>query len=227
MIDVRVIFGILQQLDTISAVALSVVPVLFSIVVHEVSHGWMAWKLGDNTAYERGRLTLNPLPHVDPIGTVLVPLLLLILPGRFLFGWAKPVPFNPYNFYQHVNMRKGTMYVALAGPLSNFILAFIASFFFVASLKLTGNIYIAYFFGIAVFMNVLLGFFNLIPIPPLDGSKILMGLLPPSYDRIFMNIERYGFFILIFLMITGILRILLFPVFSIVNLFLFIPNMIF
>ncbi|MFO7735112.1 MAG: site-2 protease family protein, partial [bacterium] len=112
-------------------------------------------------------------------------------------------------------------------PLSNFILAFIASFFFVASLELTGNIYIAYFFGIAVFMNVLLGFFNLIPIPPLDGSKILMGLLPPSYDRIFLNIERYGFFILIFLMITGILRILLFPVFSIVNLFLFIPNMIF
>lgn len=227
MIDVRVIFGILQQLDTIPAVALSVVPVLFSIVVHEVSHGWMAWKLGDNTAYERGRLTLNPLPHVDPIGTVLVPLLLLILPGKFLFGWAKPVPFNPYNFYQHVNMRKGTMYVALAGPLSNFILAFLASFLFVASWRFTGNMYIAYFFGIAVFMNVLLGFFNLIPIPPLDGSKILMGLLPPSYDRIFLNIERYGFFILIFLMITGILRILLFPVFSIVNLFLFIPNMIF
>ncbi|MBO4441637.1 site-2 protease family protein, partial [bacterium] len=101
-------------------IALAIIPLLFSMIVHEVAHGWMAYKLGDTTAKDAGRLTLNPLAHLDPMMSVVVPLLTYLLAGVF-FGGAKPVPFNPYNFYRHVNMRKGTMWVAAAGPLSNIV----------------------------------------------------------------------------------------------------------
>jgi len=213
--------------EKIYFIAIAAVPILFSIVFHEVAHGWMANKLGDSTAKNMGRLTLNPLPHIDPIGTVLVPIILMIMPGNFFFGWAKPVPFNPYNFYNHINMRKGTMWVAAAGPLSNLILATTAAFLLVVSQRFFPNQTVATFFYIGVYFNVLLGFFNMLPIPPLDGSKVLMGLLPREYDRFFLNIERYGFFILILLITTGVLRLLLAPVNHIVNLIIMVPQYIF
>ena len=120
-----------MSIDVLMRVVIWAVPVLFSIVVHEVSHGWMAHRLGDDTAKRMGRLTLNPLPHIDPMGTVILPLIMIIMGGP-VFGWAKPVPFNPYNFNRNVNIRNGTMWVALAGPGSNVILAFIFSFVFIA-----------------------------------------------------------------------------------------------
>jgi len=208
-------------------IAISIIPVLFSIIFHEVAHGWMADKLGDPTAREKGRLTLNPLPHIDPVGSILVPIVLMIMPGNFLFGWAKPVPFNPYRFYQHINMRKGTMWVAASGPLSNLLLAVISAFLYSATARFFPNQALLTFFYYGLFFNVLLGFFIMLPIPPLDGSKVLMGILPREYDRLFINIERYGFFILIGLMATGLLRVLLYPVHWIVEALLYVPNLIF
>ncbi len=213
--------------EKIYFIAIAAVPVLFTIVFHEVAHGWMAWKLGDSTAKDMGRLTLNPVPHIDPVGTIIVPIIMMIMPGNFLFGWAKPVPFNPYNFYNHINMRKGTMWVAAAGPLSNLLLAIISAFLFAATQRFFPNQTLLTFFYFALFFNVLLGFFNMLPIPPLDGSKVLMGILPREYDRFFMNIERYGFFILIFLIATGVLRLLLMPINYIVEILLFVPQFIF
>ncbi|HSA34766.1 MAG TPA: site-2 protease family protein [bacterium] len=202
------------------------VPVLFSIVVHEVSHGWVAQKLGDNTAASMGRLTLNPIHHIDILGTVVLPLIGIIA-GGFIFGWAKPVPVNPYNFYQHVNLRKGMMWVALAGPASNLALAFVGSFVLVATQSFFPNEFAIFLLNAFVWINIYLAMFNLMPIPPLDGSKILQGILPYRFDRAFMNIERYGFFILIILLMTGAFSLLLSPARLIHELFLWIPQTIF
>jgi len=208
-------------------ISISIIPVLFSIIFHEVAHGWMANKLGDSTAKEKGRITLNPIHHIDPVGSILVPIILMILPGNFLFGWAKPVPFNPYRFYQHINIRKGIMWVAAAGPLSNFVLAIISALLYTLTARFSPSQILLHFFYYALFFNVLLGFFNMLPIPPLDGSKILMGILPREYDKVFISIERYGFFILIGLMVTGILSTLLYPVQLIVKGLLYISGLIF
>ncbi len=214
-------------MNNITTMIISIIPILFSIVFHETAHAWMANKLGDDTAKRMGRITLNPIPHIDLFGTILIPAFLIIMHSPFLFGWAKPVPFNPYNFDRHVNIRKGTMLVALAGPVSNFFLAFISAFLFVGTYKYFPNQFLITFFQSAVFFNVLLGFFNLIPIPPLDGSKILMGLLPPKYDRYFFQIERWGFFILVALMMTPIFSFIMSPVHMLYKLFLLLPQLIF
>ncbi len=176
--------------------------VLLSLTIHEVGHGLAAYAMGDRTAQSRGRLSLNPLHHIDPIGG----LCLLI----FGFGWAKPVPVNPYNFK---NQKSGMVLTSLAGPLTNFILAFIAEIgvcvlggmtfrsagfgFDLASLLYTFFIYMVY-------MNLGLGIFNLIPIPPLDGSKVLSAVLPTDLYFKYMQYERYGFIILILLMNFGV-----------------------
>lgn len=207
-------------------VAIAVVPVLFSIIFHEVAHGWMAYKLGDTTAQEHGRLTLNPIAHIDPVGTILVPIVTYFAFG-FFFGSAKPVPFNPYRFYNHINMRKGTMWVAAAGPLSNLLLATISAFMFILTKRFFPNEIILTFFYISLFFNVLLGFFNMIPIPPLDGSKVFMGFLPREYDAFFYKIERYGFFIIIALAVTGAFQFILMPINWIVAALLYVPNLIF
>jgi len=214
--------------DIIIKVLVWAVPVLFSIVIHEVAHGWMANRLGDDTAKRMGRLTLNPLPHIDPVGTLVLPLIMIIMGGP-VFGWAKPVPFNPYNFRRNINPKTGAMWVAAAGPGSNLILAFIATFILVAAQKysagLSPSIYmtITQFARALIVINLVLASLNLIPIPPLDGSKILFRFLPPSYEAPFLQLERYGFIILIILIVTGVFsKIISVPLEFLFGLFLYI-----
>ena len=208
-------------------IAIGIIPLLFSMVVHEVSHGFAALKLGDSTAKDAGRLTLNPIAHLDPMMSVVVPLLTYFFAG-FFFGGAKPVPVNPYRFYQHISMRRGMMIVAAAGPLSNLILAFISAFLYVATLRFFPNEIVLTFFYISLMFNILLCFFNLIPIPPLDGSRILMGFMPREYDRIFIMLERYGFLIIMALAVTGVFSLLLAPIMEFFfKLFIWLPKLIF
>jgi len=219
--------------NVIMRVVMWAVPVVFSIVVHEVSHGWMAHRLGDDTAKRMGRLTLNPVPHIDPMGTVILPLIMIIMGGP-VFGWAKPVPFNPYNFKRNVNVRTGAMWVALAGPASNLGIAFISSFILVAAQKFLSGFPSVIYFSITqlaqalIVVNLVLATLNLIPIPPLDGSKILMRFLPPKYDHYFLMLERYGFLILLLLLATGVFSSLIWgPVELLYSLFLLIPRLLF
>ena len=207
-------------------IAIGVIPLLFSMVVHEVAHGWAAYKLGDSTAKDAGRLTLNPIAHLDPMMSVVVPLLSYFLAGVF-FGGAKPVPVNPYRFHPHIEMRRGMMIVAAAGPLSNLILATVSAFLYVAAYRFFPNEIIMTFFEISLMFNILLCFFNLVPIPPLDGSRILMGFLPREYDRIFITLERYGFIIIMALVVTGAFSVLLIPAKLILKLLIWLPNLIF
>lgn len=178
--------------------ALSIVVLLFSVIVHEVMHGLVALRFGDDTAANAGRLTLNPIPHIDPVGTILLPALLILSGSPILFGWAKPVPINPLKFK---DIKKGEIFVSAAGILSNLGLALIAAVLF----HLLRTIYptmlgleILYF---AATINLLLAIFNLIPIPPLDGSKVLMAVLPLDAARQYQQIEKYGFLILLALLI--------------------------
>jgi len=168
---------------------------LFSIVIHEVSHGAMANYLGDPTAKYAGRLTLNPIKHLDPIGSVLVPLFLLLLRSPILFGWAKPVPINPYNFR---DQKYGSAKVALAGPGANLSLALVFGLtlrFFPGLADIPG-LYLM--FSYIVFINLLLAIFNLLPVPPLDGSHILFTFLPASLQNIKIFLSQFGLFILLF-----------------------------
>lgn len=181
------------------AILLALPGMLIGLVFHEFAHAWMANKMGDPTPKEYGRLTLNPLRHLDPIGT----LTLIFL----RFGWAKPVPINPNNFK---NPRKGTILVSIAGPGSNLILAvFFGLSFRLLTLLLPESTQIGDLFkgmlGMAVLYNFLLAFFNIIPIPPLDGSQILFSLLPARAGNVFFWLQRYGFIILIGLVALGIL----------------------
>ncbi|MFC1700720.1 site-2 protease family protein [Patescibacteria group bacterium] len=167
---------------------------LMSVVIHEFSHGWMAFQLGDPTAKDYGRLTLNPIKHLDPIGSVLVPLFLYFTTG-FVFGWAKPVPYNPYNLR---DQKYGSAKVAFAGPAANLFTALVFGismrFLPMNNPAAAGLIQI---FGYIVFINLILAVFNLVPIPPLDGSKILFTFLPKSMDNIKIFLERYGMVILL------------------------------
>ncbi len=203
--------------STIQQIVIAAPPLLFSITCHEVSHGYAAYKLGDPTAKEAGRLTLNPLKHLDPLG------LLVFVVTRFI-GWAKPVPVNPWNLK---NPRRDMIWVALAGPGVNFLLAillaipfrimtsldpFLPSYLlaFLSSGKLPHLqglqvVYIPVFLmlGAGIIINVALGFFNLIPIPPLDGSKIIAGIIPASWARTYYRMEPYGLVILVLFLLFG------------------------
>ncbi len=177
----------------------SLIILLFSVIIHEIAHGYAALMQGDRTAEYEGRLTLNPIPHIDPIGTILLPALSLAI-GGFLFGWAKPVPYNPYNLR---NQRWGEAIVALAGPLSNILLAlifgFILRFYVIPYGAIDSGL--AILADVIVKVNITLAIFNLMPVPPLDGSKILSSLLPPRFMNIRLAIERMGFFaVIIFLL---------------------------
>lgn len=198
---------------------------LFSLSVHESAHAFAALRMGDDTAQREGRITLNPLPHIDPIGTVLFPLMQMFTGLPFL-GWAKPTPYNPGNFRRDVSMRKGHIVVAAAGPLSNFLLAFLctAAFWVLARTAFVADPYHPLFRIVAagIQMNVVLALFNLVPIPPLDGSKVAsFGLSPRLGDRYDRVMEPYGYLILLLLLISGVLGWILSPITEWVLLFLY------
>lgn len=192
---------------------------LLSIVIHEVAHAWVARREGDPTADELGRITLNPLPHLDPVGSILVPLVLWFMPGGFIFGWAKPVPVNPGNFR---DPRWGDVRVSLAGIVSNLGLAAVCTLGVVALLKLepvlgglggTLDVLLRVTrFGI--FINLILAIFNLIPIPPLDGSHVVYHLLPAGAGRRYRALGRYGLLVLfgLLFLVPDAFRYLLWPV---------------
>jgi Zn-dependent protease len=214
---------------------------LFAITVHEAAHGWAANKLGDPTAYSLGRVTLNPIAHIDPVGTIIFPLILIVMRSPFLFGWAKPVPVNPLNLR---NPRRDNLWISAAGPISNMTVASL-SLIIIVILKLInpnvryflrayllgrgglpqgfypleGLALILYFFA---YINCLLAVFNLIPIPPLDGSGILMGFLSEEAIQKYERIRPFGFIILLALIYFGLLRIIMYPVVLFINAIVFI-----
>lgn len=182
--------------------------IIFSAVFHEFFHGWMAFQLGDPTAKQAGRLTLNPIKHIDPMGTVIIPLFLLFFSGAFI-GWAKPVPYNPYNLS---DKKWGSTKVAFAGPGANFLIA-LAFSFLLRFVPITGSFYIAVSW--IVYINIFLGLFNLIPIPPLDGSKLIMDLFPQRSEQ-FARLGFMGIFLALFVAILIIPPIanLIFKIFA-------------
>ncbi|MFH1597292.1 MAG: site-2 protease family protein [Pseudomonadota bacterium] len=185
--------------------ALMVVVLLFSIIVHEVAHGYVALLNGDPTARMLGRITLNPGPHIDPVGTILLPLILLLTHAGILFGWARPVPVNPLNYR---NYRWGEITVSAAGPVSNLVLAAVFSLLLRLGLGNVGLVKLASF-GVSI--NIFLALFNLIPIPPLDGSHILAILLPRDLARLYAYLEPVGFVLILVLFYTGILWAIIMP----------------
>ncbi|HRY30780.1 MAG TPA: site-2 protease family protein [Candidatus Paceibacterota bacterium] len=175
----------------------SVIILILSVMIHEVSHGYAALYLGDVTAKYAGRLTLNPIKHIDPIGSIILPLVFVMMNAGIVLGWAKPVPYNPYNLR---NQRWGELMVALAGPLANFILAIVFGLLVRFALPLGLPIMFVRLSVSVVLINLVLAIFNLIPIPPLDGSKILFTLLPmENVLKIRSVFERYGLFLVLFL----------------------------
>lgn len=182
-----------------------IIVLILSVVVHEVSHGYAADELGDPTAREMGRLTLNPLKHLDPFGSVILPLLLSLVPGGVVFGWAKPVPFNPFRLK---NPKRDSALIAFAGPASNLVIAIAFSIFYriIAYIPDTQGslVSLELFFASIIVINIVLAVFNSVPIPPLDGSKILFAFIPAKYERFFEPLERYGMFILLLFIFFGL-----------------------
>lgn len=198
------------------------IPVLlFSIIVHEVAHGYVANVFGDSTAKYQGRLTFNPIAHIDIVGTIIFPLLLIITHAPILFGWAKPVPVNPLNLR---NPRRHHLYVSMAGIVANLIFAVVCTFCYgfyinIFNPSTTGDpVVLMLNFGIKI--NVILAVFNLLPIPPLDGSWILYHLLPEELANAYRKIFPYGFFILIFLLMSNVIHKIIIPVNSFILKFL-------
>ncbi len=204
------------ELNTIQLLIVMAPPLLLAITLHEVAHGWVALRCGDTTAKAQGRLSFNPLRHVDPVGTVLVPALLwllpklLSLPGGFLFGWAKPVPVNYHRLRQP---KRDMALVALAGPASNLLMALgwalvaVTGHGLQTALPWLGEPLML--MGIAgIDVNVMLGVLNLVPIPPLDGSRVLAGVLPNRYGEAMARMEPYGLVILVLLLVSGVLNLM-------------------
>jgi len=186
--------------NAIVQISVLVIPVLFAITLHEAAHGYVARHFGDLTAFQAGRISLNPLRHIDPIGTVLVPLVMFLTAG-FLFGWAKPVPVN---FAQLRHPKKDMLWVAIAGPAANLFMAVLWIVIAKLALQSAGDNSATWFFAMAqagIMINVMLMVLNLIPLPPLDGGRIAVSLLPHPYAYRFAKLEPYGMFILIALLI--------------------------
>ncbi len=176
-----------------------IIPLLFAITLHEAAHGWVASKLGDHTARMMGRVTLDPTKHIDPIGTIAIPLVLLLSSSGFIFGWAKPVPIN-FNALRNGN--NGMIWVALAGPGANIVMAICWLFVMIIAIKM--NITVLIEMGrVGILVNCVLAVFNLLPIPPLDGSRVISALLPNRLAYQYNQLEQYGLYILLGLMFLG------------------------
>ncbi|MFL2466689.1 MAG: site-2 protease family protein [Candidatus Pseudothioglobus sp.] len=176
-----------------------IIPLLFAITLHEAAHGWVASKLGDHTARMMGRVTLDPTRHIDPIGTIAIPLVLLLSSSGFIFGWAKPVPIN---FNALRNGKNGMIWVALAGPGANIVMAICWLFVMIIAIKM--NITVLIEMGrVGILVNCVLAVFNLLPIPPLDGSRVISALLPNRLAYQYNQLEQYGLYILLGLMFLG------------------------
>jgi Zn-dependent protease len=218
----------MNELTLVQQIVVGVLPMIFAITVHEAAHGWVAKKYGDNTAYQQGRLTLNPIKHIDPLGTVILPGLLLILKTGFIFGWAKPVPVDPRNFKKPIT---DMAIVALAGPVSNVLMAIfwalIARVGMTIGASLEAVALPLIYSGIAgISVNLSLALLNLIPIPPLDGSRVVTALLPTRWAWRYNQLERYGFIILMALLYTKVLNMVLaYPLYFAHNLFFSIAGM--
>lgn len=202
----------MDEFSLVQKVIIWAIPVLFAVTLHEVAHGWAALQFGDRTAQMLGRLTLNPIKHVDPVGTILVPGLLAFTTG-FIFGWAKPVPVNARNMR---NAKSNMAWVALAGPAANLVMALIWSVIVLVGMSMSAHALV--YMGLAgIFINTMLMLLNLLPLPPLDGGRILVSILPGPLAWKLSRVEPYGFIILLALLYFGIVGMVLWPM---VNIFI-------
>jgi Zn-dependent protease len=197
----------------IRGISIWAIPVVFAVVLHEVSHGWVANKLGDDTARWMGRLTLNPLKHIDPLGTVIIPLLLLVMGSPFLFGYAKPVPIN---FRKLRNPKRDMVWVAAAGPVTNLLLAMFSAVLLYGVVRLpVAADWVVHPVSLmcqaSILINMVLCIFNLLPLPPLDGGRVAVGLLPGPVAYQLSRLEPFGFLIIVVLLMTGLLQSLIGP----------------
>lgn len=201
----------MNELNAVQQVVVGILPMIFAITVHEVAHGWVAKQYGDNTAYQQGRLTLNPVKHIDPLGTIILPGFLLLTGSSFLFGWAKPVPVNARNLKKPIT---DMAIVALAGPVSNLLMALFWALIARTGATIGGSVesiagFLVYSGITGILINLSLALLNLIPIPPLDGSRVVTALLPYNLAVQYNQLERYGFLILIALLYTNLLSVIL------------------
>jgi len=200
--------------DSIQRLSIMIVPFLVAVIFHEVAHGFVAYRWGDSTARDEGRLTFNPAPHIDPIGTVVLPVIMMFAGAGMLFGWARPVPINPTRFKKY---RPGLFWVSIAGPSMNFLLAALSGLSFAAILKFVSPEFYLYeplveMTKVSVALNFSLGIFNLLPLPPLDGSKVVECFLSYNAMKKYEAIAQYSFWILLALIFTGALSILAVPI---------------
>ena len=203
----------MEELTIIQKITAYAIPIIFAITVHEAAHGYAAKYFGDMTAHYLGRISLNPLKHIDPVGTIILPAVTIML-GGILFGWAKPVPVNFANLR---NPKKNMMWVALAGPFSNLLMAIFWTFIY-ARLQLfpDSSIFFLQVMALAgIQINLILMVLNMLPIPPLDGGRVAVSLLPYPWSSYIENLERYGLFIIIFLLFSGVLGNILFPLINV------------
>jgi len=199
--------------EIIRNISIWALPVLFAVMLHEVAHGWVADRLGDNTARFMGRLTLNPLKHIDPLGTVVIPLLLIASGSPFLFGYAKPVPVDVRKLR---NPKRDMIWVAVAGPVTNLLLALLSTLLLAVAVRMPESMLwmaqpMALMCQASIIINMVLFIFNLLPLPPLDGGRVAVGLLPGPMAYQLARIEPYGFLIIVALLIFGILQSVIGP----------------